>query len=78
MFPMPNYLVVICSMGHAILFSLALSGAVRIISGLLGMPISNDTANSIFGITALVTMPPAGYFKIARFVIPPVKQQPAG
>lgn len=77
MFPLPNYMVVIASIGHAILFSLAVSGGARIVSWFLGAPISNDTANTIFGITALITMPPAGYFKIARFVMPAPKEQPS-
>jgi len=75
MFPMPNYMVVIASIGHAILFSLAVSGGARIVSWLLGTPISNEMANSIFGFTALLTMPPAGYFKIARFVMPAPNEQ---
>lgn len=70
MFPLPKYLVVIASMGHAVILSLAVSGIVKIVSGLMAMPVSQETAGNVFLISCLITVPPAGYFQVARLMLP--------
>ena len=55
----------VSSVGHAFLFSLALSGLVRIVASLLGSPLPSGTAGSVFLVSCLITAPLAAYFNIA-------------
>jgi len=70
MFQRCNFWIIVASIGHAMLFGLALSGAARMISAACGQPISSQTANNIFFVTSLVLAPPAAYFKVAALVWP--------
>ena len=60
---------IVSSIGHAVLFSLALVGGVRIVGGLLGQPISSPMAGNIFAISCLLTAPFAAYFNIAQIFV---------
>ncbi len=77
MFPLSKRMLIVTSIGHAVLLSLALSGAAKIISGLLGTPISPDTGNTVFLVSVLITAPPFAYFKIARLMLPADLQRAA-
>ena len=75
MFPLSNRMVLLTSIGHAFIFSLAVSGAVQLVASLLGSPLSPEAANRIFFYSCVVTAPPAAYFKIARLMLPASIQQ---
>ena len=70
MFLNRNQTILLSSAGYGVLFSLALSGALRIGSGLVGMPVSADTSNLAFLVSCLVLTPITTYFRFASQFFP--------
>ena len=64
-----SWVVALSSAGHGLLFSIALVGAVRIAGSLTGTPLSDATANSILGVSALVLVPTLTYFRFASLFV---------
>ena len=65
-----NHTILLSSAGYGVLFSLALSGAARIVSGLMGSPLSADNGNLVFLIGCLVLVPITTYFRFAQMFFP--------
>ena len=70
-----NQLILLSSAGYGVLFSLAISGAARIIGGLAGSPLEPATANSIFGMSCLLLVPVTTYFRFAKIFFPETSSQ---
>jgi hypothetical protein len=66
-----NQSILLSSAGYGVLISLALSGGLRIVSGLAGMPVEADTANLAFLASCLVLVPITTYFRVAATFFPP-------
>lgn len=71
----PNHLILLSSAGYGVIFSLALSGLVRIGSGLAGAPVSPEVANNVFGIGCLILVPITTYFRFASRFYPAAPSQ---
>jgi hypothetical protein len=69
-----SWLVLLSSAGYGVIFSMALVGGVRIAGALSGTPLSDTTANTIFGIGALVLVPVLTYFRFASLFVWPSSQ----
>lgn len=70
-----NQSVLLSSAGYGVLMSLALSGAARIIGGLIGSPLSSDNANLVFLVGCLVLVPITTYFRVAQMFFPQATSQ---
>lgn len=70
-----NQAILLSSAGYGVLISLALSGAARITGGLVGSPLSSDTAGLVFLAGCLVLVPITTYFRIAQMFFPPAASQ---
>lgn len=64
-----SWVVAVSSAGYGLILSMCLVGAVRIIGGLTGSPPSDATANSIFGVSALLLVPTFTYFRVASVFV---------
>jgi len=69
-----SWLVLLSSAGYGVIFSMALVGGVRIVGALNGTPLSDATAHTIFGISALVLVPVLTYFRFASLFVWPTSQ----
>lgn len=67
--------VLLSSAGYGVLMSLALSGAARIVGGLIGSPLSSDTGNLVFLVGCLVLVPITTYFRVAQMFFPQAASQ---
>jgi hypothetical protein len=68
---LPNWVVLLSSAGYGLIFSMALVGGARIAGALTGTPLSDTTANSLFGLGALVLVPVLTYFRFASLFVRP-------
>jgi hypothetical protein len=66
-----SWLVLLSSAGYGVIFSMALVGGARIAGALSGTPLSDTTANTLFGIGALVLVPVLTYFRFASLFVWP-------
>lgn len=64
-----SWLVLLSSAGYGVIFSMALVGGARIVGALCGTSLSDTTAHSIFGISALVLVPVLTYFRFASLFV---------
>ena len=64
MFPWPKPLMLISAIGQGVIFSLALTGAVRIICWSLGVPLSERVAGNLFLISSLVACSIGGFLYV--------------
>jgi hypothetical protein len=55
MFPMSKGWMMVAQIGQGVLFSIALTGAVRIVFWLFGMTLSESAAGNLFVISSLLT-----------------------
>ena len=67
-----KWIVPLSSAGYGVLLSLAICGVAHLASMLARSPISDQTANSLFGISCLVLVPITTYFRVASLFIRPV------
>jgi hypothetical protein len=70
-----NQSVLLSSAGYGVLMSLALSGAARIIGGLIASPLSSDNAGLVFLAGCLVLVPITTYFRVAQMFFPKAASQ---
>jgi hypothetical protein len=64
-----SWVVAVSSAGYGLILSICLVGAVRIVGEFMGTSVSSATANSIFGISALILVPTMAYFRFASIFV---------